>query len=278
MDNISNELKKLNEILMINKKQKTFYNSPGNIKINNIIMKIWSKARRPMYSLMWHSGISRKVFLMELDWMDDLSEKRVLDFGCFSGNELSVHLAKNSKYYLGIDLSDVAINQLREKMARENINNPNVKVIDILSPDFKENNFDIIYAEGVIHHFKHINTILSTLSNKLSPGGRVVTFDPMQTAISSRIIRALYHPFRSDKEWEFPFTRSTFNSIQKYFNIVGVQGIMGCSKWSIPMAYINKNIALKMIKYLHQKDLRKATKIGPGLWKCLHVSMCWSKK
>jgi 2-polyprenyl-3-methyl-5-hydroxy-6-metoxy-1,4-benzoquinol methylase len=278
MDNNLNELNKLNEILMINKKQKTFYNSPRNIKIKNRVMKIWSKARRPMYSLMWHSGISSNIFLRELEWMGDLKDKRVLDFGCFSGNDLSIQLAEKSKYYLGIDLSDIAINQLREKMASKNINNPNVIAIDILSPDFKESNFDIIYAEGVIHHFKHIDIILSTLANKLSPGGRVITFDPMQTAISSRIIRGLYHPFRSDKEWEYPFTRSTFNSIQKHFNIFGIQGIMGYSKWSIPMAYINKNVALKMTKYLHQKDLRKATKIGPGLWKCMHISMCWSKK
>lgn len=277
MDKNSNELKK-KEILNINEKQKDFYNSARNIKINNIIMEIWSKARRPMYSLMWHSGISKKIFLRELEWMGDLKDKRVLDFGCFSGNDLSITLAEKSKYYLGIDLSDVAINQLREKMASKNINNPNVKAIDILSPDFKEKDFDIIYAEGVIHHFKHIDTILSTLVSKLSPGGLVITFDPLQTAITSKIIRSLYHPFRSDKDWEFPFTKSTFNSIKKYFNIVGIQGIMGYSKWSIPLAFINKAIALKLTKYLHQLDLKKAKKVGPGLWKCMHVSMCWSKK
>ena len=278
MDNNTNESNKLSEILLINKKQKTFYNSPRNIKIKNIVMEIWSKARRPMYSLMWHSGISKNIFLKELEWMGDLKDKRVLDFGCFSGNDLSITMAEKSKYYLGIDLSDVAISKLREKMESKNIINPNVKAIDILSPDFKEEDFDIIYAEGVIHHFKHIETILSTLANKLSPGGRVITFDPMQTAISSKIIRGLYHPFRSDKEWEFPFTRSTFNSIQKYFNIIDIQGIMGYSKWSIPIAFINKGIALKFTKYLHQLDLKKARKVGPGLWKCMHVSMCWSKK
>lgn len=278
MDNNSNESRNLKNTLILNEKQKIFYNSARNIKINNIVMEIWSKARRPMYSLMWHSGISKNIFLRELKWMGDLKDKRVLDFGCFSGNDLSIQLAEKSKYYLGIDLSDIAINQLRGKMVSNAINNPNLLAIDILSPDFKESNFDIIYAEGVIHHFKHIDTILSTLSNKLSPGGRVITFDPMQTAFSSRIIRGLYHPFRSDKEWEYPFTRSTFNSIKKYFNVIAVQGIMGYSKWSIPMAYINKKVALKMTKYLHQKDLRKATKVGPGLWKCMHVSMCWSKK
>jgi 2-polyprenyl-3-methyl-5-hydroxy-6-metoxy-1,4-benzoquinol methylase len=278
MDNNSNEFNKLNEILLINKKQKIFYNSPRNIKIKGIIMEIWSKIRRPMYSLMWHSGISNNIFLKELEWMGDLRGKKVLDFGCFSGNDLSIHLADKSRYYMGIDLSDVAISQLKEKMVSKNINNPNVKAIDILSPDFKEKDFDIIYAEGVIHHFKHIDTILSTLANKLSPGGLVITFDPLQAAITSRIIRSIYRPFRSDKEWEFPFTRNTFNSIQKHFNIVGIQGIMGYSKWSIPMAFINKSIALKMTKYLHQKDLKKANKVGPGLWKCLHVSMCWSKK
>lgn len=278
MNNNKKELKYLNEILDINKKQKLFYNSERKFKINNIVMELWSKCRRPMYWLMWQSGIFKNVFLKQLEWMGDLKNKRVLDFGCFSGNYLSIQLAEKSKYYLGIDLSDVAINQLRENIASKNISNAYVKTIDILSPEFKEKDFDIIYAEGVIHHFKYIDTILSTLASKLSPGGLVITFDPMQTAITSKIIRSLYHPFRSDKEWEFPFTKRTFNSIDNYFDIVGIQGIMGYSKWSIPITFINKSVALNIAKYLHQKDLEKATKIESGLWKCLNVSMCWSKK
>lgn len=268
----------MKEILEINKEQKIFYNKPQEEKKMTRLMKYWSRLRKPMYNLMWYSGIWKDLFDKQLKWMGDLNNKKVLDFGCYSGNDLSIPMAEKSKYYLGIDLSDVAIKILKDKIVSRNIKNAEVRAIDILSPEFKENNFDIIYAQGVMHHFKHVDVILSTLSDKLSPSGIVITFDPMQTAITSKIIRSLYHPYRTDKEWEFPFTKNTFKNIEKYFDIKVVQGVMGYSKWCIPIAFINNNLALKLTKYLHKKDLKKATKIGYGLWKCMHVSMCWTKK
>ena len=269
---------KIKETLEINEEQKIFYNKSLGEKKKPLLMKYWSILRKPMYSLMWHSGIWKDLFNKQLEWMGDLKNKKVLDFGCYSGNDLSIHMAENCKYYLGIDLSDVAIKKLKEKIANKNIKNAEARAIDILSPEFKENNFDIIYAQGVLHHFKHMDVILYTLSDKLSPSGVVITFDPMQTAITSKIIRALYHPHRTDKEWEFPFTKYTFKNIEKYFYINAVQGVMGYSKWCIPIAFFNYNLALNLTKYSHKKDLKEATKIGYGFWKCMHVSMCWTKK
>ncbi len=268
----------MKETLDINEEQKIFYNKPLGEKKKTKLMNYWSWLRKPMYSLMWHSGIWTDLFYKQLEWMGDLKNKRVLDFGCYSGNDLSIPMAEKCKYYLGIDLSDVAINKLKEKIRSRNIENAEVRAIDILSPNFKDKNFDVIYAQGVMHHFKHIDLILSTLYDKLNPNGLIITFDPMQTAITSKIIRSAYHPYRTDKNWEFPFNKNTFKNIEKYYDIIHVQGVMGYTKWCIPIAFINNKLALKLTRYLHKKDLKKATTIGYGLWKCLHVSMCWRKK
>lgn len=127
----------MKEILEINEEQKIFYNKPLVEKKKTLLMKYWSKLRKPMYSLMWHSGIWKDLFDKQLEWMGDLENKRVLDFGCYSGNDLSIPMAEKCKYYLGIDLSDVAINKLKEKIASRNIKNAEVRAIDILSPELR---------------------------------------------------------------------------------------------------------------------------------------------
>jgi 2-polyprenyl-3-methyl-5-hydroxy-6-metoxy-1,4-benzoquinol methylase len=143
-----------NEILEVNKKQREFYNSTSKEK-KNFASRIWSKIRNGSLSnYRKQFDIKTKVYDQHKVWLGDLSNKKVLDLGCLRGNELSLHMAKNSKSYLGIDLSDKAIATLYEKIKKINCPNAHALAIDFLSKDFKENNFDVIYAYGVLHHLK----------------------------------------------------------------------------------------------------------------------------
>ena len=240
-------------------------------------MKTWRMLRRRMYSLMQNAGLWDDVFTLHKNWMGDLSEKRVLDLGCYEGNALSFYLARNSRSYIGIDLSDQALDRLAESFEKRGITGATVKCVDALSDDFKDSDFDVVYAQGVLHHFNPIEAILSVLHEKLVPGGRVVSFDPIQTSLLTRSTRAVYHPFRSDKEWEWPFTRETLQKIEEYFTIIEIQGVLGYSKWAVPLAFINTNIAAKAFQDLHQKDIRLATEKNKYLWGCMQVAMCFEK-
>jgi SAM-dependent methyltransferase len=236
---------------------------------------VWARTRRAMISMGYKAGIDDDVIGLHREWLGDLSSKKVLDLGCFDGNPLSMHLARTSASYLGLDLSEQATRRLNRKLGEAGLSRPETKAEagDILSPDFREADFDVVYAKSVLHHFKHFDAMLRVLHDKLAPNGIVVAIDPMQTALPVRVARALYRPLQSDRAWEFPFTRRTFLDIQRYFIIEGLQGVLGRSKWAFLAAPLGTDRAARLARRLHQHDLKRANKPGDDLWQCMTVTI-----
>lgn len=265
------------ELRKINIEQTKFYTSDTKNRKYNIAMNLWLIPRRKMYTLLKESGINKDMYRTQLDWIGDVNGKKVLDFGCYSGNSISYKMAKLADYYLGIDLSEPAISELNNELIKRGSKNAKLMVVDILSKDFKEKNFDVVYAQGVLHHFKYIEVILNKLHKIIKPGGIIVTCDPLNTALTSRIARKIYHRYRIDKDWEYPFKEKTFAKMREYFDVSKVQGFMGYAKWSIPFAMVNKEFGIRLAKKFHEYDLNVANKIGKEIWRCLQLVMCLKK-
>jgi len=276
MSHQATELGRVTEMLRINAQQTAFYEAPLAGR-GNLVTRTWRRARHAQIRVRKAVGIDEWIYQLHLTWMGELSNKRVLDLGCYAGNPLSLFLAKNSKSYLGIDLSKPAIEELQSKLQDRGISHAEARAVDFLSPDFTDNDFDIIYAHSVAHHFRYFDVLLQMLNARLRCGGKIITYDPLSTSLPVSMARKLYRPFQSDKEWEFPFTKQTFRDIQRYFRIVSVQGTLGYSKWALPLAIINTSLATSVAKLLHSRDLKYATALGPGIWRCILVSMCWEK-
>ena len=210
----------------VNSRQKEFYDK----KSKNKATRIWSYFRNGSLNKLRKSlGIEQQVHQLHIKWCGDLSEKKVLDLGCYEGNALSIYLAQNSKQYIAIDLSEKGINHLKGRI--KNIENAEVYVRDFLSQDFTETNFDLIYAYGVLHHFKDVDLLIARLKEKLSEKGEIISNDPLKTNFPIKLIRGIYRPFQSDKDWEWPFSKATVRKFQKEFNIKERRGMLGKSKW-----------------------------------------------
>jgi 2-polyprenyl-3-methyl-5-hydroxy-6-metoxy-1,4-benzoquinol methylase len=223
----------LQETLEKNKKQKQFYNK----KKKSIPTKIWSFIReKSLKNIRKELGILEQSYQLHRDWLGDLSNKKVLDLGCFSGNALSLEIAKNCKEYIGIDLSEVGIAKLNDKL----INIPHAKGIaqDFFSEEFTDTNFDIIYAYGVLHHFKNVDNLITSLNKKLAPKGKIISYDPLETSYPIWFIRKLYRPFQSDAAWEWPFTRKTVRKFQEAFTVIEKRGVLGKSKWYFLVSFL----------------------------------------
>jgi SAM-dependent methyltransferase len=264
-------------LLNVNVQQTEFYEKTQQERRLNPVMRLWEIPVRRMYLMMDDAGASSEIFSLQKEWIGDLSGKKVLDFGCYEGNVLSAYLASNAESYLGIDLSDRALQELRSTFDKRGISDARLRAVDILSDDFEERDFDLVYAQGVLHHFNPVSVVLSVLNDILVPGGRVVSFDPLQASLLTRGTRAVYHRFRSDKEWEWPFTKATFRNIKKYFRIQNVQGVVGYSKWAIPIGFFHGPTGLKAFRWLHAKDITLAKSENRHLWRCMHVAMCLKK-
>jgi 2-polyprenyl-3-methyl-5-hydroxy-6-metoxy-1,4-benzoquinol methylase len=264
------------EMLNTNVQQKRHYEAENpHIETGGTATHLWARARRAMLRMGHSAGIEDDVLEKQRRWLGDLSGKKVLDLGCFAGNPLSMHLARSSASYLGLDLSEQATEKLNRTLLEAGLYGPDTRAEagDFLSPDFREVQFDVVYAKSVMHHFKHFEAMLEILHDKLVPDGIVVTWDPLQTSLPVRVARTLYRPFQSDKAWEFPFTHDTFTSLRKYFFIEDLQGIFGRSKWAFLLAPLNTDRATRLARRWHEQDLEHANKLGVDLWRCMQVAM-----
>jgi SAM-dependent methyltransferase len=268
-------MKTTEEILETNKKQAAFYN---NIK-QNYFTKIWARFRNGILNkIRKNIGVHDQAYDLHKVWFGDLSDKKVLDLGCFAGNYLSLYLAEKSKQYIGIDLSDVAIQKLNERL--KPFPNANAFAIDFLSEEFIQKDFDIIYAYGVLHHFPSTTILINKLNEKLATGGSVISYDPMETSWPIKLIRTLYRPFQSDAAWEWPFTRKTVRQYHNSFNVMERRGILGKSKWIYLINFLplSEEKKQEIGKKWHKQDWENSAVSDASLFKCMHLTMLMQKK
>ncbi len=270
-------MKTTEEIIEVNKKQKEFYNYKTH---KNIPTRIWGFLReKTLKQIRRDIGALNQSYDLHQVWFGDLSNKKVLDLGCFSGNNLSLYMAHNSKEYIGLDLSDVAIAKLNDKLK----DIPTAKAIaaDFLSEtDFPDKDFDVIYAYGVLHHFQNPDVLIAKLNEKLATNGMIVSYDPFETSLPIKIIRVLYRPFQSDKDWEWPFSRKTYYKFQNTFDIIERHGVLGKAKWYFLINLLPISSAKKQEigKKWHQQDWDNSATSDSVLFSCMHVTMQMRKK
>lgn len=271
--------KSIDETLALNKKQKEFYNTGDDSKRNSLPTRIWFGIRNGLLTRYRKNfEISDRVYKAHREWLGDLSDKKVLDLGCLRGNVLSLYIAQNSKEYIGIDLSEVAISELSQKLSALNLPNARAIAVDFLSPEFEEKDFDIIYAYGVLHHFENTDVLFDQLNEKLKDGGIIISYDPLETSLPIRIIRRLYRPFQSDKEWEWPFTAGTLQKFDSSFEVIEKRGVLGLSKYGILIDFLplNRNFKRKQIHRLIENDWNAGS--WSGIRRCMHLTMKLRKK
>ena len=260
---------------LINKRQQDFYDK----KRKNLPTRIWSYFRNGILNEVKKGvGLEKDVYDLHRSWFGDLSDKKVLDFGCYAGNSLSIYLAANSREYLGIDLSPKGIQNLNERLS--NIDGARAEVKDFLSEQFKEKNFDLIYAYGVLHHFRDVDALIEKLKEKLAPNGVVISHDPLQTSIPIKILRTIYRPFQSDKDWEWPFSRKTYYKFEEAFFIKERRAVFGKSKWYILLNFapLTSRKKIDIARKWHQEDWDKSLESDEHMFRCMHLTMLMKKK
>lgn len=259
----------------VNQRQREFYNS----KRKNLPTKIWSFFRNGVLNQTRKSiGIEKEIIGLHVRWLGNLEQKKVLDLGCYEGNQLSVYLAQNSKEYFGIDLSEKGIDKLNKKI--DNIKSAKALAVDFLSEEFKEKDFDLIYAYGVLHHFKDVDNLIYKLQNKLVRDGQIITYDPLKTSIPIRVLRAIYRPFQTDKEWEWPFSKKVYYKFANAFEVKERRAVLGKSKWFFLLTFlpIPTEVKKRIAADWHTEDWEKSQVSDSSMFSCMHLTMLMQNK
>ena len=128
-----------------------------------------------------------------------------------------------------------------------------------------------------MHHFENFDVLVSKLKEKLSTNGVIISYDPLETSFPIKVLRTLYRPFQSDKDWEWPFTKAVLNKINTNFKIEEMRGVLGKSKYGVFLNLLPLNDAYKsrVIAKMVNKDWN-CTNLS-DLYSCMHTTMLLRK-
>ncbi|MCC6549708.1 MAG: class I SAM-dependent methyltransferase [Ignavibacteriaceae bacterium] len=138
--------------------------------------------------------------------------KSVLEYGCGPGSQ-AVTIAGLGAKVTGIDISEVAIEQARDKAIKQGLE---IEFLVENAEDFNlgEGRFDSIIGSAIIHHLD-IDKAFTAITRALKPDGRCVFFEPLGHNIFINLFRKLTPGLRTDDE--HPLTKEELARIRQYF-------------------------------------------------------------
>ena len=144
---------------------------------------------------------------------------KILDYGCGTGSSLKKVIEFNQKKIVGIDISDVSIEKARINIG-DHKDNLELMVDNCEQTKFNENEFDLVYGTGFLHHLQ-INQCLNEISRVLKPGGRLLFIEPLGTNPFINLYRYLTPNSRSKDE--HPLLKEDFDNIKRKFSKMEVK-------------------------------------------------------
>ncbi len=95
---------------------------------------------------------------------------RLLEVGCSMGND-TIQFARRGMQVVGVDLTDAAINLIRQRFALYG-QSGEFQVADAEHLPFPDNSFDAVYSFGVLHHTPDTAGAIEEVRRVLKPGGK----------------------------------------------------------------------------------------------------------
>jgi len=272
------------EMLELNVRQKDFYESRFEAqqvarvapeRAANAVTNAWSVLRAKLVDLRRATGVEDELYELHQEWMSDIKDATVLDLGCFAGNHLSLWIAQHCADYTGIDLFEQATAILDAELKERGLTHARAYAQDFLDNPYPDNHFDLIYAYSVLHHFKNMTVFLEEMHRVLKPSGQIISFGPMMTEPANRLARRFYRPLQSDRDWEWPFTHSTFRLLRRYFEVVDQRGLLGMVKLGFPFQLVPglEGVGRKVGQAGVRFDQRNARSFNLPFFLCWQVTL-----
>jgi len=158
-----------------------------------------------------------------LDYYDNLNSlaknSDILDYGCGVGPTIEKVINYNPKKITGIDISDVSINKAKEKFKNSDIK-IELLVDNCEKTKFKNNQFDLVYGLGILHHLE-FSKCIDEISRILRTNGSLLFIEPLGTNPIINLYR-FFTPGSRSKD-EHPLTFKDFDLIEEKFKSVSIK-------------------------------------------------------
>jgi SAM-dependent methyltransferase len=148
----------------------------------------------------YQAGPTYPVFQRMLDALGaDLSNKRVLEYGCGDG-WITTQLAGRGAEVAAFDISPEAVAQTRETLCKAGLGRHcDVQVMAGEALTYPDDSFDIAVGFAILHHLD-IERALSELRRVLKPRGRAFFAEPLASNPLIRLYRRLTPQYRTPDE------------------------------------------------------------------------------
>jgi ubiquinone/menaquinone biosynthesis C-methylase UbiE len=178
-------------------------------------------ASDPMWSNFKYYAVEKESIDLREQWIRERAKgARVLDYCCGNGEEAIMVAKAGAASAVGIDLSEVSIENCRQLAAQAGVSDRvTYKAMDAEALEFPDNAFDLIIEYGVLHHLD-LDKAMSELSRVLTPKGAFIGTETLSHNILIKRYRQRTPELRTAWEAEHILGHPQFQLIAKYFDRV----------------------------------------------------------
>lgn len=161
---------------------------------------VWQESDK-LHRRFWHVFECRDTREALKYYQDALSHfsqgASILDYGCYDGEQTAELLQLSPKKITGIDISEKAIGDARNRFKGNR--KATFKVMDAHNMDFKDETFDLVAGKAILHHLEYEKAI-NEIERVLKPGGHAIFIEPLRDNPAGKLIRWLTPKARTEDE------------------------------------------------------------------------------
>jgi SAM-dependent methyltransferase len=192
-----------------------------------------------------------------------IKNKKVLEIGCSSG-ELAEIYCQHSKSYIGIDISDRAIDEAKKKK----LFNADFKCLDCHDLPFDNGRFDCIIVNSILHHL-NLELALREMHRVLNIQGILILREPLGINPLWQVYRFVTpHQRTADEK---AFSLQDIKVLEKFFDLTEI-------KWFGLLSLASGFIRLKWIRSLLNIWDTKLTKLPYFKYLCWQIAGIGKKR
>lgn len=171
-------------------------------------------------------SITRKSLQFVEKWLSQkCMGKKVLDYCCGNGGMSRSIANLGAAQVVGIDISDVSIENAKKYGSNEELNNkPQFLVMDAENMKFDNNTFDIVYEAGVLHHL-NLERAYPEIARVLKPDGYCICIEALGHNKIIQFYRKKTPDLRTEWEAEHILKKRDILMANNYFNKVEIIGL-----------------------------------------------------